>query len=62
MSSIEICPFDPLATSVQDWAKLHAYRRVRAEEDDPVEPVLPDADFERNLRRHDPLTESMGVG
>src|SRR6185503_6132654 len=58
---IEIRPFDPLATSVHDWAKFHAYRRVRQEEDFPGEPVMSDAEFERTRRQHDPLYESRRI-
>src|SRR6185295_11673029 len=58
LTGIEIRPFDPLAASVHDWAKYHAYRRVRLEEDFPGEPLLPDAEFEGELRRRYPLSES----
>ena len=57
-TAIETRLFDPLTASVDDWAKFHAYRRVRVEEDYPGEVIVPDADIERDLRRHDPLTES----
>ena len=55
---IDICPFDPLATSVNDWATYQAYRRTRQEEDYPGEPTVPDAEFECILRRQHPLHES----
>ena len=60
-TQIETYPFDPLAASVHDWAKFHAYRRARLEEDFPGEPAVPDAELERDLRRHDPLTESRRI-
>lgn len=60
-TAIETRLFDPLAASAHDWAKFHAYRRVRVEEDYPGEPIVPDADIERDLRRQDPLTESRRV-
>src|SRR3954471_15879801 len=59
--NIETRPFDPLAASVDEWAKFHAYRRVRQEEDYPGEPVIPDAEFERMRRQHDPLYESRRI-
>ena len=58
---IETSLFDPLAASDRDWQKFHAYRRFRVEEDYPGEPVIPDADLERDLRRGDPLTESRRI-
>ena len=60
-TAIETRLFDPLAASAHDWAKFHAYRRVRVEEDYPGEPIVPDVDIERDLRRQDPLTESRRV-
>ena len=42
----------------EDWTRLHAFRRARHAEDHPGEPVLPDADFERELRLQRPLGES----
>ena len=60
-TNIETCPFEPLIASDGDWAKYHAYRRSRQEEDNPGEPVVPDAEFERTLRRHDPLHESRRI-
>jgi len=56
--SIAVHYFDPEAASPEDWAKLHSFRRARHAEDLPGEPVLPDADFERELRLHRPLGES----
>jgi GNAT superfamily N-acetyltransferase len=58
---IDICPFDPLAASVEDWATYQAYRRTRQEEDYPGEPTVPDAEFERILRRQHPLHESRRI-
>lgn len=49
--------FDPFAASTDDWSRLHAYRRLRQEEDNPGELVLPDADFETELRAERPLYE-----
>src|SRR4051812_30446528 len=59
--NIEIRPFDPLAASGDEWAKIHAYRRVRQEEDYPGEPVVLDAEFERMRRQHDPLYDSRRI-
>src|SRR5258706_16218300 len=60
-SNIETRPFDPLAASVHDWAKFHAYRRTRQEEDYPGEPVMHDPEFERVRRQQDPLYEARRV-
>jgi len=60
-SGMETCPFEPLTASVHDWAKFHAYRRARLEEDFPGDPIVPDAELERDLRRHDPLNESRRI-
>ena len=36
---IEIRSFDPFGATEAEWAQYHACRRIRAEEDDPAEPV-----------------------
>jgi len=56
-ASVEIHPFDSLTASVADWARLQAYRRVRHHEDYPGEPLLPDSDFEHDLRVQQPLSD-----
>lgn len=58
---IDIVPFDPHHATAAQWAAYHAYRRIRAEEDIPGEPILSDADFEHHLRRHRPMDESRRV-
>lgn len=58
---MEILPFDPGAASPAEWAAFHAFRRARAEEDDPGEPVLADAEFEHDARRQGPLWENRRV-
>ncbi len=55
---IEIQPFDPHAASAREWAEYHAFRRLRAEEDEPGEPVLSDAEFEHDARTQRPLHET----
>jgi GNAT superfamily N-acetyltransferase len=57
-AAIEVWPFDPHGAAVSKWAPLHAFRRLRAAEDDPGEPLLDDAGFEHDARRHWPLNES----
>lgn len=52
---VSIHPFDPHAATPDAWAALHAYIRLRAEEDDPGEPVMPDAEFEHIARRRWPF-------
>jgi GNAT superfamily N-acetyltransferase len=54
---IEIRLFDPAKAPRAEWAALHAYRRVRAEEETPGEPILDDAEFERTLHELRPLSE-----
>jgi len=56
--SIVVRDFDPQAASREDWQRLHAFRRARHAEDHPGEPVVPDADFEQELRLHRPLNAS----
>ncbi|WP_213954067.1 MULTISPECIES: GNAT family N-acetyltransferase [unclassified Variovorax] len=44
--------------SPAEWAAYHRYRRLRASQDTPDEPVLADADFELAVRKRSPLIES----
>lgn len=55
---VDICFFDPHAASAALWASYHRYRRQRAEEDTPGDPVLSDADFEHIVLKRWPLTTS----
>jgi GNAT superfamily N-acetyltransferase len=55
---MEIRLFDRKAAPRAEWEALHAYRRLRLEEDTPGEPLYPDADFEADVRRDWPLWES----
>jgi len=55
---LEIRPFDPDAASRDEWTEFHLHRRVRAEEDEPGEPILTDAEFEHDLRRRWPFSEN----
>ena len=50
--------FDPHAATPDAWAVLHAFRRLRAAEDDPGEPILSDAEFEHVARRPWPFWQS----
>ncbi len=54
---VEIRHFDPNAASAWEWKEFHAFRRARAEEDEPGEPLLKDADFEQDARKRGPLYE-----
>lgn len=56
MFAIEV--FEPSHATPSEWAALHSYRRARQEEDTPGEPIIPDADFETDLRREWPLWQS----
>lgn len=54
----EIRHFDPHAASAPEWAAFHRFRRARAEEDDPGEPIPADAEFEHDTRHAWPLFEN----
>jgi len=54
----EIRLFDPQAAPRAEWEALHAFRRLRLEEETPGEPLYPDADFEADVRREWPLWEN----
>ena len=58
---MEVRSFDPDKASPAEWAAFHAFRRARAEEDDPGEPVLSDAEFEHDTRRQWPSWENRRV-
>jgi RimJ/RimL family protein N-acetyltransferase len=53
--------FDPLTASPEEWARLHALRHARVAEDWPGYPYTSEAEFERDLRKQDPTTESFRV-
>lgn len=55
---IEVRTFDPALASRDEWAEYHTFRRRRAEEEEPGEPVPEDADFEHDLRRRGPLYQN----
>lgn len=54
---VRIEPFDPHGATPDAWAALHAFIHARCREDDPGEPVLPDAEFEHNARRQWPFRQ-----
>ena len=58
---MDILPFDPGSASPAEWAAFHAFRRARAEEDDPGDPVLSDAEFEHDACRRGPSWENRRV-
>lgn len=55
---MKIRPFDSDSTSAGEWTSVHVFRRARAAEDDLSEPVLDDAEFERQARHRWPVFES----
>ncbi|WP_218508854.1 GNAT family N-acetyltransferase [Variovorax sp. dw_308] len=57
----ELRPFEPREASASQWQALHAFRRLRSQEDFPGEPVMSDADFESELRVIRPLVETRRV-
>ena len=52
---------NPSAPTPAEWAAFHAFIHARCAEDDPGEPVLPDADFEHNARRDWPDWETQRI-
>jgi GNAT superfamily N-acetyltransferase len=57
LQTIAIRPFDAATAEPLDWTALQAFRRQRFNEDLPGEPMLSDADFEREVRRQWPLQQ-----
>jgi len=57
-AKLELRPFNPLQASASQWQALHAFRRLRSQQDFPGEPVMSDADFESELRVVRPLVET----
>ncbi len=55
---IEVSPFDPHAASAREWAEYNEFRRVRAEEDEPGEPLLTDAEFKHDTQTERPLHQT----
>ena len=47
-------PFDPNTASPAAWRAFHAYRRARADEEAPGDPITPDARFEAQWRKPSP--------
>lgn len=54
---VSLVPFDPRTASREEWARFHAFRRLRHEERNPGDPVTEDATEEVWMRRGDPLWE-----
>jgi len=50
-------PFEPRDASPEQWARYHAYRRLRHAETRPEDPPLPDDVVEARMRRGDPFGE-----
>ena len=53
--TITIEAFDPKSASRDLWVRFHAFRRQRATENEPDEPVTADADVEYDAKRDRPL-------
>lgn len=45
-----LVPFDPATATRDEWARYHAFRRARAAERAPEDPVMPDAEHEIWMR------------
>lgn len=51
---VSIVPFDPETAPREQWARYHAYRRLRHRETDPDDPTAEDATVEGWMRRPHP--------
>lgn len=56
---IEIVPFDPKTASREEWARFHAYRRLRHEETDPEDTLWSDRTEERWMKRLDAQSDEL---
>ena len=59
---MEIVRFHPPAASREDWARHHAYRRLRHQESNPGDPVVPDQQVEIGMTWSDPFNETVYFG
>lgn len=55
--------FIPKEASREEWGLFHEYRKIRALETRPDDPILPDEVVEKNMKRDDPfgISRSFGV-
>ncbi len=56
---MDVVPFDPETASRDEWARYHAYRRLRHEETDPDDPMIDDASLETLWKRPDPQFKTL---
>lgn len=56
---LDVVPFDPQTASRDEWARLHAYRRLRHAETDPDDPIIDDASLETLWKRPDPQFKTL---
>lgn len=54
---LQIVPFEPKTASREEWARYHAYRRIRHAEESPEDPLNSDEKEEIAMRRDDPEGE-----
>jgi GNAT superfamily N-acetyltransferase len=54
---VDIVPFDTETASREEWARCHAYRRLRHAETDPADPIMDDASLEALWKRPNPMLE-----
>ncbi|MFQ5871197.1 MAG: GNAT family N-acetyltransferase [Candidatus Geothermarchaeales archaeon] len=54
---MKITPFHPKSASQEDWARFHAFRRLRHKETDPEDPVPDDSTTQQWMKHGDPQTE-----
>ncbi|MCJ2531207.1 MAG: GNAT family N-acetyltransferase [Candidatus Thermoplasmatota archaeon] len=56
---IDIVPLDPETATREEWARYHAYRRLRHEETDPADPIIDDTSLEALWKRPDPQGKAL---
>ncbi|MFQ5552727.1 MAG: GNAT family N-acetyltransferase [Thermoplasmata archaeon] len=56
---IDIVSFEPSPASPKEWARYHAYRRLRHQETDPDDPIIDDASVEALWKRPDPQVTTL---
>lgn len=47
--------FKPREASREEWARYHTYRRIRHQEVRPEDPLAPDEQIEKSMKREDPF-------
>jgi len=53
-TDVEVVPFEPTTASREEWARYHAFRRIRHAEESPEDPLNSDQQEEIAMKREDP--------